>query len=93
MRRELPIYKDPASGIEFIVDVEKFEFRKRINPENRYTYEDMIDLEEEGYRFDHFDKTRRQNLTITPPQFVTVAPKQMAERYMLNMYNFLLSHQ
>ncbi len=32
MRRELPIYKDAASGIEFIVDVEKFEFRERITP-------------------------------------------------------------
>ncbi len=41
----------------------------------------MIDLEEQGYRFDHFYKTSRQNLTITPPQFVTVAPKQMSERY------------
>ncbi|RQO35323.1 hypothetical protein DBR39_18565 [Chryseobacterium sp. KBW03] len=81
MEKELPIYTDPDYGIEFIVDVEKFEFRERANPENRYTLEDMIDLEEEGYRFDHFDKTSRQNLTITPPQFVTLAPREMAEKY------------
>lgn len=81
MEKKLPIYTDPAYGIEFIVDVEKFEFRERANPENRYTLEDIIDLGEEGYRFDHFDKTSRQDLTITPPQFVTLAPREMAEKY------------
>ncbi|MEE6126049.1 hypothetical protein V2E39_01475 [Chryseobacterium arthrosphaerae] len=81
MEKELPIYRDPDYGIEFIADVNKFEFREKANPDNRYTLEDMIDLGEDGYRFDHFDKTSRRDLTITPPQFVTVAPKQMAEKY------------
>lgn len=81
MEKELPIYTDPDYGIEFIVDVEKFEFRERANPENRYKLEDMIDLGEAGYRFDHSDKTSRQDLTIIPPQFVTLAPEQMAEKY------------
>lgn len=81
MEKELSIYTDPDYGIEFIVDVEKFEFRERANPRNCYTLEDMINLGEEGYRFEHFDKTSRQDLTINPPQFVTIAPKQMAEKY------------
>ncbi len=37
MEKELPIYTDPDYGIEFIVDVDKFEFREKDNPDNRYT--------------------------------------------------------
>lgn len=81
MEKELPIYKDPDCGTEFIVDVEKFEFREKSNPDNRYTLEDMIDLGEEGYRFDHFDKATGKEICIAPPQFVTLAPEQMAEKY------------
>ena len=33
MENELPIYNDPDYGIEFIVDVNKFEFREKANPE------------------------------------------------------------
>jgi hypothetical protein len=40
----------------------------------------MIDLEEEGYFFDHFDKTSRQNLTITST-ICYAGPRQMAEKY------------
>lgn len=81
MEKELPIYTDPDYGIEFIVDVDKFEFRERADPDIRYTLEDMIDLGEEGYRFDHFNKSTRQNICIIAPQFVSLAPQQMAEKY------------
>ncbi len=81
MENELPIYTDPDYGIDFVVDVDKFEFREKANPDNRYTLADMIDYGEEGYRFSHFDKLSGNDLSITPPQFVTLAPQQMAEKY------------
>ncbi|AZB25106.1 MULTISPECIES: hypothetical protein [Bacteroidota] len=81
MEKELPIYTDPDYGIEFIVDIQKFEFRERANPDNRYTLEDISDLGEEGYFFDHFDKSTGMTICIKPPQFVTLAPQQMAEKY------------
>ncbi|MFC3356001.1 hypothetical protein [Sphingobacterium zeae] len=81
MEKELRVYTDPDYGIEFIVDVEKFEFRERANPDNRYSLEDMVDLGEEGYRFDHFDKSTGKDTCITPPQFITLAPEQMAAKY------------
>lgn len=81
MENELPIYTDPDYGIEFVIDVDKFEFREKANPDNRYTLSDMIDFGEEGYRFSHFDKSSGNDLSITPPQFVTLAPQQMAEKY------------
>lgn len=81
MENELPIYTDPDYGIEFIVDVDKFEFLEKANLDNRYTLADMIDCGEEGYRFSHFDKSSGKDLSITPPQFVTVAPQAMAKKY------------
>jgi len=81
MENELPIYKDPDYGIEFIVDVNKFEFREKANPENCYGIKDMIDLGEDGYSFSYFDKSTRRDLHITPPQFVTLAPEDMARKY------------
>lgn len=81
MEKELPTYTDPDYGIEFIVDVDKFEFQERANPDNRYSFDDMVDLGEEGYRFDHFDKSTGKDICITPPQFITLAPEQMAAKY------------
>lgn len=81
MEKELPIYTDPDNGIEFIVDVDKFELIEKANPDNRFSLEDMVDCGEDGYRFSYFDKLRGEIVTIAPPQFVTLAPKQMAEKY------------
>ena len=81
MEKELPIYTDPDYGIEFIVDVDKLEFRERARHDNRYTLEDIIDLGEEGYRFNHLNYSIGKYVSINPPQFVTLAPEQMAEKY------------
>ncbi|SPZ95000.1 Uncharacterised protein [Sphingobacterium multivorum] len=81
MEKELPDLHRSDYGIEFIVDIQKFEFRERANPDNRYTLEDISDLGEEGYFFDHFDKSTGMTICIKPPQFVTLAPQQMAEKY------------
>ncbi|WP_353148486.1 hypothetical protein [Chryseobacterium sp.] len=81
MENELPIYRDPDYGIEFIVDVDKFEFREKANPDKSYGLADITDLDEEGYCFDHFDKSTDMYVRITPPQFVTLAPQQMAEKF------------
>lgn len=81
MENELPVYTDPNYAIEFVVDVDKFEYREKTNPDNRYTLADMIDCGEEGYRFSHFDKSSGKELSITAPQFVAFAPQQMAKKY------------
>lgn len=90
MESELPVYRDPDYGIEFIVDVDKLEFREKANPDNRYGLEDMIDCEEDGYRFSHYDRTRIETLDISIPQFVTLAPQQMAEKYKKAVEEILL---
>ncbi|REC62322.1 hypothetical protein DRF65_11465 [Chryseobacterium pennae] len=81
MEKELPIYTDPDYGIQFIIDVDKLEFRQKGQQDNRYTLEDMIDCGEEGYCFQRYDKERNDYMWITVPQFVNLAPEMMAEKY------------
>jgi hypothetical protein len=90
MENKQPVYTDPDYGIEFIVDVDKFEYREKANPDNRYTLADMIDCGEDGYRFSHFDQSSRKDLSITAPQFVTQAPWEMAEKYNKTVGEILL---
>lgn len=91
MEPELPIYKDPDYGIEFIIDVDKLEFREKSDPDNRYTLEDIRDHDEEGYSFEHYDKARGETLTIEVPQFVILAPQLMAVKYNKSVEEILLS--
>ncbi|MDR2270426.1 MAG: hypothetical protein LBF27_05910 [Sphingobacterium sp.] len=79
MEKELPIYKD--QGIEFIVDIDKLEFREKANQNNRYGFEVLEDRGEEGYQFEHYNEAKDETLWITTPQFVTLDPEGMAEKY------------
>ena len=89
MEKSLTIFKDSDYEVEFIVDIDKFEFIEKANPENRYGMEDLVDCGEEGYFFlhDHINKGR---LTIEVPQFVTIAPELMAEKYNKSVEEILL---
>ncbi|WP_312508840.1 hypothetical protein [Chryseobacterium culicis] len=91
METELPIYKDPNYGIEFIVDVDRLALYEKANPENYYTLEDMRDFDEDGYSFEHYDRERRETLSIDLPQFVKLAPEQMANKYNKSVEEILLS--
>lgn len=79
MEKELPIYAD--QGVEFIVDVDKLEFRDKANQNNRYGLEVLEDRGEEGYQFEHYDESEDKALWITTPQFVILDPEGMAEKY------------
>jgi hypothetical protein len=91
MERQLPVYKDPQYGIEFIVDVENLELREKAEPENSFGMRDMIDCEEEGYRINYYGNAEPSWVRIVVPQFVTLDPEGMAQKYNKSVEEILLS--
>lgn len=91
MEKELPIFKDPEYGIEFIVDTSKLELYEKSDPSNRLGLADMEDLDEEGYQFYYYDKVGHRGFCIEVPQFVTLDPEGMARKYNKSVEEVILS--
>lgn len=89
MEKELPIYI--TQGVAFILDVDKNKLWDKSNPENTYALNDMRDLGDTGYSFDHFDKSTGKTLEIIIPPFVSLDPERMAKKYNRSYEETILS--
>jgi hypothetical protein len=88
MERELPIIN--IKGTRFVVDVQKMELREKDHAENCISFFEMRDLENhQGYSFSYSlaEKNipslwnRKEAITVTIPEMVTLDPEGMSKRY------------